>query len=162
MTAPTARAPARRHRLGALRLVREDSFDAPVGYDAQCECTSPQAVFLFMQPHVKREDVEVLWILALTAQRRVIRNRPISVTRGLLNQTFIHPRELFRPAIHLNAASIILVHNHPSGDPTPSAEDRMVTSQLVAAGTLLDIRVFDHVIVTTDRYVSFAQDGLLH
>lgn len=149
--------PARR----AQAYPREDSLYASLGYDAQCERTSPEAVFLFMQPYAKREDVEVFWILALTAERRVIPNRPISVTRWLLNQTFIHPRELFRPALHLNAASVILARNHPSGGPTPSAEDRMITSQLVDAGTILDIGVFDHVIVTIDRFVSFAQDGLL-
>src|SRR5918911_768911 len=73
----------------------------------------------------------------------------------------VHPREVFREAIAERAAAIILVHNHPSGDPTPSADDRLVTEQLVAAGRLLDIPVHDHVIVGRGRFVSFAEAGLL-
>jgi DNA repair protein RadC len=83
------------------------------------------------------------------------------VTRGLLDSSLVHPREVFRAAISEAAAGIILVHNHPSGDPTPSAEDRAVTRQLVAAGQLLDLPVHDHVIVAGDRYLSFATAGLL-
>jgi DNA repair protein RadC len=73
----------------------------------------------------------------------------------------VHPREVFRPAIVEAAAGIIVVHNHPSGDPTPSAEDRAVTRQLVAAGRLLDLPVYDHVIVAGDRWVSLAAAGLM-
>jgi len=73
----------------------------------------------------------------------------------------VHPREVFRPAIAEAAAGIIVVHNHPSGDPTPSAEDRAVTRQLVAAGQLLDLPVYDHVILAGDRFLSFAAEGLL-
>src|SRR5437773_692852 len=71
------------------------------------------------------------------------------------------PREVFRAAIAEAAAGIIVVHNHPSGDPTPSADDRAVTRQLVDAGRLLDLPVYDHVVVAGDRYVSFAEAGLL-
>src|SRR5947199_97142 len=73
----------------------------------------------------------------------------------------VHPREVFRAAIAEAAAGIIVVHNHPSGDATPSADDRAVTRQLVDAGRLLDLPVYDHVIVGGDRYVSFAEAGLL-
>jgi DNA repair protein RadC len=85
----------------------------------------------------------------------------VLVTRGLLNSSLVHPREVFRPAIAEAAAGIIVVHNHPSGDPTPSAEDRAATKQLVAAGQLLDMPVYDHVIIAGDRFVSFAASGLL-
>jgi DNA repair protein RadC len=68
---------------------------------------------------------------------------------------------VFREAIAERAAAVVLVHNHPSGDPTPSAEDRAVTQQLVAAGRLLDIPVHDHVIIGRGRYMSFAESGLL-
>ncbi len=78
-----------------------------------------------------------------------------------LNSSLVHPREVFREAIAERAAAIILVHNHPSGDPTPSADDRNVTDQLVAAGRLLDIPVHDHVIIGRGRYTSFAEAGLL-
>ena len=83
------------------------------------------------------------------------------ITRGILNSSLVHPREVFRAAIAEAAAGIIVVHNHPSGDPTPSADDRAVTRQLVEAGRLLDLPVYDHVIVGGDRYVSFAEAGLL-
>jgi DNA repair protein RadC len=125
------------------------------------QCLSPRLVFQFMEPYAKREETEVFWILALDAQHRVIRNRPITVTRGLLNSTLIHPREVFRLAIHANAAAVILVHNHPGGDPTPSADDKAITAQLVAAGRLLDLPVVDHVVVGRGRYLSFAEGGLL-
>jgi DNA repair protein RadC len=85
----------------------------------------------------------------------------VTVTRGILNSSLVHPREVFREAIAERAAALILVHNHPSGDPTPSADDRNVTDQLVAAGRLLDIPVHDHVIIGRGRYTSFAEAGLL-
>src|SRR2546421_273901 len=83
------------------------------------------------------------------------------ITRGILNSSLVHPREVFRAAIAEAAAGIIVVHNHPSGDPTPSADDRAVTRQLVEAGRVLDLPVYDHVIVGGDRYVSLAEAGLL-
>ena len=98
-------------------------------------------------------------LLALDTRSRVLRD--VLITRGLLDSSLVHPREVFRAAISEAAAGIILVHNHPSGDPTPSAEDRAVTRQLVAAGQLLDLPVYDHVIVAGDRFVSFATAGLL-
>jgi DNA repair protein RadC len=87
--------------------------------------------------------------------------RDVTVTRGILNSSLVHPREVFREAIAERAAAIVLVHNHPSGDPAPSLDDRVVTEQLVAAGRLLDIPVHDHVIIGRGRYTSFAEAGLL-
>jgi DNA repair protein RadC len=78
-----------------------------------------------------------------------------------LDASVVHPREVFRPAISESAAAIILVHNHPSGDPAPSREDRDVTEQLSAAGRLIGIAVLDHVVVGDGRYVSFVEMGLL-
>ena len=118
-------------------------------------------VFEFMQPYAEREELEVFWILALDAQMKIIWNRPLTVTRGILNSSLVHPREVFRLAIHANAAGIIAVHNHPSGDPTPSAVDRAITEQLVAAGRMLDIPLHDHLVVAARRYLSFAESGLL-
>jgi DNA repair protein RadC len=85
----------------------------------------------------------------------------VLVTRGILDSSLVHPREVFRAAIAEAAAGIIVVHNHPSGDPTPSTEDRTVTRQLVAAGQLLDLPLHDHVIIAGDRFTSFAAQGLL-
>jgi DNA repair protein RadC len=103
--------------------------------------------------------VEEFHVLALDTRSRVLRD--VAVTRGLLDSSLVHPREVFRAAIAEAAAGIILVHNHPSGDPTPSPEDRAVTRQLVAAGQLLDLPVYDHVIIAGDRWLSFSAAGLL-
>jgi len=103
--------------------------------------------------------VEEFHLLTLDAQNRV--TRQTLITRGILNSSLVHPREVFRAAIAEAAAGIIVVHNHPSGSPSPSADDRAVTVQLVEAGKLLDMPVYDHVIVGGDRYFSFAEAGLL-
>lgn len=103
--------------------------------------------------------VEEFHVAILDSQHRM--ERDITVTRGLLNSSLVHPREVFREAIAENAAAIILIHNHPSGDPTPSADDRMTTDQLVQAGRVLDIPVQDHIIIGRGRYLSFAEAGLL-
>ena len=103
--------------------------------------------------------VEEFHVAILDSQHRL--ERDITVTRGLLNSSLVHPREVFREAIAENAAAIILIHNHPSGDPTPSPDDRITTEQLVQAGRVLDIPVQDHIIIGRGRYLSFAEAGLL-
>jgi DNA repair protein RadC len=87
----------------------------------------------------------------------------VPVSEGTLTTALVHPREVFAPAIRDRAAALILVHNHPSGDPTPSREDLRLTRQLADAGKLLDIAVHDHIIIGngTDAYVSLAQRGAL-
>jgi DNA repair protein RadC len=103
--------------------------------------------------------VEEFHVATLDAQHRL--ENDILVTRGILNSSLVHAREVFRQAIAENAYAVILVHNHPSGDPTPSAEDRLVTSELVSAGKVLGIEVLDHVIIGRGRYTSFAESGIL-
>lgn len=119
----------------------------------------PRDVAAVFAPRLQDAPVEEFHVAILDAQHRL--ERDVLITRGLLNSSLVHPREVFREAIAERAAAVILVHNHPSGDPTPSAEDRAVTEQLVAAGRLLDIPVHDHIIVGRGRYVSFAEAGLL-
>ncbi len=119
----------------------------------------PADVARLFQPRLRDLQVEEFHLLALDSQSQVLRE--VLVTRGLLNSSLVHPREVFRAAIAEAAAGIIVVHNHPSGDPTPSAEDRAVTQQLVAAGRLLDLPVYDHVIIAGDRFVSLATLGLV-
>ena len=121
--------------------------------------SGPMDVYRYFAPRLEDLPVEEFHVAVLDTQHRL--ERDITVTRGLLSASLVHPREVFREAIAERAASIILVHNHPSGDPTPSADDRKVTSQLVAAGRLLDIPVHDHVIIGRGRYASFAESGLL-
>ncbi|HEX3232553.1 MAG TPA: DNA repair protein RadC [Gemmatimonadales bacterium] len=119
----------------------------------------PDDVARLFHNRLRDLQVEEFHLLALDSQSQVLRE--VLVTRGLLNSSLVHPREVFRAAIAEAAAGIIVVHNHPSGDPTPSAEDRAVTQQLVAAGRLLDLPLYDHVIIGGDRFVSFATAGLL-
>jgi len=120
---------------------------------------SPRDIYHLYAPRLQDLPVEEFHVAVLDAQHRL--ERDVLVTRGILNSSLVHPREVFREAIAERAAAVILVHNHPSGDPTPSADDRAVTDQLVAAGRLLDIPVHDHVIVGRGRYASFAESGLL-
>ena len=119
----------------------------------------PRDVYEIFAPRLEDLPVEEFHVAVLDSQHRL--ERDITVTRGLLNSSLVHPREVFREAIAERAAAIILVHNHPSGDPTPSPDDRVVTEQLVQAGKVLDIPVQDHVIIGRGRYISFAEAGLL-
>ena len=120
---------------------------------------SPRDVVELFAARLQDLPVEEFHVAVLDSQHRL--ERDIMVTRGILNSSLVHPREVFREAIAERAAAIILVHNHPSGDPTPSPDDRVVTEQLVAAGRLLDIPVHDHIIIGRGRYTSFAEAGLL-
>ncbi len=119
----------------------------------------PVDVHRFYAAKLRDLAVEEFHVLALGSQSQILAD--LLITRGILNSSLVHPREVFRAAIAEAAAGIIVVHNHPSGDPTPSADDRAVTRQLVDAGRLLDLPVYDHVIVGGERYVSFAEAGLL-
>ena len=98
-------------------------------------------------------------VLLLSTKHHVLAMPVISV--GTLNASLVHPRELFREAINYSAASVILVHNHPSGDPSPSQEDITLTRKLVQAGDLLDISVLDHIIIGDNRYVSLKEKGII-
>lgn len=120
---------------------------------------SPADVHRFYAGRMRDLAVEEFHVLALGSQSQVLAD--LLITRGILNSSLVHPREVFRAAIAEAAAGIIVVHNHPSGDPTPSADDKTVTRQLVEAGRLLDLPVYDHVIVGGERFVSFAEGGLL-
>jgi DNA repair protein RadC len=120
---------------------------------------APADVYRWFAPRLADLAAEEFHVLALDSQSGVLRD--LLVTRGILNSSLVHPREVFRGAIAESAAGIIVVHNHPSGDPTPSADDRAVTRQLVEAGRVLDLPVYDHVVIGRGRYVSFAESGLL-
>lgn len=119
----------------------------------------PRDVWRFYAPRMEALTVEEFHVAVLDSQHRL--ERDVLVSRGILNSSLVHPREVFREAIAERAASLVLVHNHPSGDPTPSTDDRAITSQLVAAGRLLDIPIHDHVVIGRGRFVSFAEMGLL-
>jgi DNA repair protein RadC len=122
---------------------------------------TPRGSADLLRPLLDPEPAEVFGVLLLNTKRRVLAWHPVS--RGSINSTAIEPREVFRAAIVANAAAIIAAHNHPSGDPTPSPEDRALTVRLRAAGQLVGIDVIDHLIIgaETGRYFSFREDGTL-
>ena len=104
-------------------------------------------------------DTETFIVLAVDSKNQLIES--CIVTTGLINVCLAHPREVFRFAVRKNAAAIVLAHNHPSGDPTPSAEDIRITRQLIEAGKILDIKVLDHIILGSDsKYISMREEGL--
>lgn len=107
-------------------------------------------VFNLMHEELKDKKEEHFYVLLLNNQNNVIKKELIS--KGILDSTIIHPREVFRPAIKHSAARIILVHNHPSGNPEPSDEDLDITEKLMSAGNELGIKVLDHVIVTREKH----------
>jgi DNA repair protein RadC len=93
----------------------------------------------------------------LDAKHALIRD--VTVSKGSLTLSIVHPREVFSLAVRESAAAVIFLHNHPSGDPSPSREDRELTARLVAAGEVLGIEVLDHIIIGDGKYVSFADQG---
>ena len=111
-----------------------------------------QDVFDTYSVRLRDAKQETFTVILLDSKNRFLREETVAL--GSLNQSIVHPREVFRPAIQGAAASVILVHNHPSGAPSPSAEDVRVTARLVEAGKLLGIQVLDHIIVGEGRYFS--------
>ncbi len=120
---------------------------------------SPADVARFLGERAVAEDVEVFYVLALNSQHVI--TAVTELTRGILNASLVAPREVFRWALAMNAADIVLAHNHPSGDTTPSQDDRNVTKSLVEAGRIVEIPVLDHVILGSPGFYSFAEAGLL-
>lgn len=153
----------KKKRLGVLRLVREWSFIAPDGYLAErVPLRTAEDVVAMMAPYVEREEVECLWVILLDAQHNVMLRDPIIVGIGILNSALVHAREVFRSAILKGAYAILLVHNHPSGNATPSPDDFAVTQQIRQAGQLLGILLLDHIIIASRKsYRSLAEDGFL-
>jgi len=119
----------------------------------------PEDVVAILGRKLRREQREHFVVLLLNARHEVTASVTVSV--GSLNASIVHPREVFKPAVVQSAASIVLVHNHPSGDPEPSEEDLSITRRLVEAGELLGIGVLDHVIIASRGEVSFRSRQLL-
>jgi DNA repair protein RadC len=120
---------------------------------------SPRDVFRHFHARLRDAPCERFLVVLLDGRHRVLRE--VATSQGTLTASLVHPREVFRPALREAAAALILVHNHPSGDPAPSPEDREVTARLVRAGELLGIPVLDHVIVAERGFTSLREEGLL-
>jgi DNA repair protein RadC len=121
--------------------------------------TSPAQIFDYFHHELRDARKELFLVLLLDGKNRI--TRKVNVSEGSLNQSIVHPREVFAPAVRESAAAVLFVHNHPSGDPAPSREDREITRRLKEAGELLGIRVLDHVIIGDGSYYSFVESGLL-
>jgi len=121
--------------------------------------TTPSQIFNHFHYRFRDRRREYFVTLLLDGKNRIILEEQIS--EGSLNQSIVHPREVFSRAVKESAAAVILVHNHPSGDPAPSREDREITRRLKEAGEVLGIRVLDHIIIGDGSYFSFVEQGLL-
>jgi DNA repair protein RadC len=121
--------------------------------------SSPAEVADYFGPLLETKKKEVFRVALLDSQNGLLRD--VQVSEGSLSASIVHPREVFRSAILEASAHLILVHNHPSGDPTPSKEDVHLTRQLVEGARLLGLRVHDHVIIGQGRHVSLAERGLV-
>lgn len=140
----------------SIRAVRERS----IPYSEVPECRSPGDAAEFLREWIGEEDREHFVVLCLNTKHRI--NAVHTVSIGSLNASLAHPREVFKAAIATNASTIIVAHNHPSGEATPSPEDVAVTQRLVMAGKILGIEVLDSLIVTgSDEYVSLRSRGLV-
>ncbi|MBC8001542.1 MAG: DNA repair protein RadC [Opitutaceae bacterium] len=134
----------------AQRMAKELQYDSPV-------LDNPESIAGLLREENRLYEVEHFQVLLLNTRRKLIRVEQVS--QGTLDTILVHAREVFKPAIAANASAIVLVHNHPSGDPTPSEADIKVTRDLIRAGQLLKIEVLDHVILgrkTTERPKDYA------
>ncbi|TDA67703.1 MAG: DNA repair protein RadC [Clostridia bacterium] len=137
-----------------LQMVREASLATYVR-----TIGTPADVADLVRPLLEGADREHFLVLCLDTKNRVSAIHTVSV--GTLNSSPVHPREVFKAAILANAASVILAHNHPSGDPEPSRDDREVTARLVECGKILGIGLLDHVVLGEGRFYSLKEAGLL-
>ncbi|GAB6877248.1 RadC family protein [Thermaerobacter litoralis] len=148
--------PARAAQIAAaVELGRRLATARPVRPRVRC----PEDVSRLLMAGMKDLDREHFYLVQLNTKHYVLGVDLISI--GTLNGAMVHPREVFRAAVRRGAAALVLVHNHPSGDPTPSPEDVQVTRRLVEAGRIIGIDVLDHVIIGNQRYVSMREAGLV-
>ena len=118
---------------------------------------SSQDVFQHYREHLGNQKKEMFYVLLLDGKNRKLKD--VRISEGSLTSSLVHPREVFNPIIRESAAAVILIHNHPSGDPTPSQEDLEITRRLREVGEVMGVKVLDHIVVGKGRYVSFVDDG---
>ena len=148
------------HSLAAIKLLHEAALRlSRARMQNETVLTDSARLIGYLTAVLAREKIEQFRVLFLDAEDRLVADE--AQARGTVNHTPVYPREVVRRAIELEAAAIILVHNHPSGDPTPSPEDLSMTAQVVEAARVLGVTVRDHVIVGNGRWTSFSEQGLL-
>ncbi|MGA9011514.1 MAG: DNA repair protein RadC [Acetobacteraceae bacterium] len=136
----------------ALRLLRAEVVDQPV-------LTNWERLTAYLSAELSRERIEQFRVLFLDSRNRLLADE--AQQRGTVNHTPVYPREVAKRALELHATALILVHNHPSGDPTPSRDDIVMTEQIRVAAAALSIALHDHIIVGNGRWLSFRREGLL-
>ena len=149
--------PAKAAQLKAAVELGRRSLAAPLSTGTRI--SSSADLFKHFHPILRDRKQELFKVVLLDAKNTVIKETTVS--EGTLTLSLVHPREVFGSAVRESAAAVIFLHNHPSGDPSPSPEDRHLTDRLAEAGRLLGIPVLDHVIIGDGRYVSFADQGWL-
>ena len=142
--------------LAAVELGRRTLLRQP---DQRVQLGSPRDVASYLLPSYGARPVEQFGIVLLDTKHQVLKTAVLSI--GTLDASLVHPREVFREAAGGGAAAIVLFHNHPSGDPTPSGEDVTLTARLVEAGQVMGIEVVDHLVLADARYCSFREMGRL-
>lgn len=154
--------PAKAATLAAVFELGQRAFKEELVNRDMCEAS---LVYQYLAPDMRYEEQENLVVLLLDAQHKLIKR--VNVSKGTLSSVICHPRDIFREALRYNASSLILAHNHPSGDPKPSKADRLLTREIAKAGLLMRIRVHDHVIIGSPSperdcpYFSFFDHGLM-
>lgn len=139
----------------ALELGRRLSVKNPI----HTKIEKPLDIMEFLMEEMKYLTQEYFNVVLLSTKNIVIDVE--NITKGIVNASLVHPREVFKNAIRKNSTSIILAHNHPSGDPTPSAEDKSITKRLSEAGEIIGIKVLDHIVIGDGSYISFKEMGML-
>lgn len=132
---------------------------AASGYQDKMCISSPADVSKFLMEDMRYLKQEHFKIIMLNVKNHVLKH--VDITIGTLNASIVHPRDVFSEPIRVKCASVILVHNHPSGDPAPSHEDIEVTKRIVEAGKILGIDVLDHIIIGDGKYVSLKEKGII-
>lgn len=132
---------------------------AQTRWEAGSPLRSSEDVFRHFRERLEKEKREIFYVILLTNKNRKIQE--VKISEGSLTASLVHPREVYNPVIRESAAAVIFVHNHPSGDPSPSPEDLEITRRLKEVGELMGVRVLDHVVIGHDRYFSFSDRGML-
>lgn len=149
-----------RHNVFGLKLIQEVSREfLREKMMARVFCRSSKEVFDYLYHSLRDSKREKFKALFLDAKNQILEEK--TVFEGTVDSSAVYPREIIKEALWRDASSLIFVHNHPSGDPTPSESDKQITSELFFAASAVQIRVLDHLIVGNDRYFSFADSGLL-
>ncbi|QNK57443.1 DNA repair protein RadC [Paenibacillus sp. PAMC21692] len=144
-----------RQIISTLQLAQK--LNVPV-VDQQYIIRSPRDAAELLIPQLRYLQQEHFLVVFLNTKNHVI-DQPETISIGTLNAAIVHPREVFRIAVKRSAASIVVCHNHPSGDPMPSPEDIQLTSRLVEAGVIMGVEVLDHLIIGGDRFLSLKEQG---